>query len=151
MTFKEPEGQLARWLEELQSYEFTATHRAGERHGNADALSRRPCSVQECKYCERREVRELELSRTADGNDGLEPVCWELREVETTQWADAQRQDPDLQPVILWMEVQQRPTWEEVAALSPFTKGLWAKFKCLRLREGVLQRAWVAPATGEKR
>ncbi|KAL0188675.1 hypothetical protein M9458_015774, partial [Cirrhinus mrigala] len=151
MTFKEPEGQVARWLEELQSYEFTVTHRAGERHGNADALSRRPCSVQECKYCERREARELELSRKADGNDGPEPVCRELREVDVTQWADAQRQDPDLQPVILWMEAQQRPPWEEVAALSPFTKGLWAKFKCLRLIEGVLQRAWVAPATGEKR
>ncbi|KAL0147701.1 hypothetical protein M9458_056979 [Cirrhinus mrigala] len=151
MTFKEPEGQVARWLEELQSYEFTVTHRAGERHGNADALSRRPCSVQECKYCERREARELELSRKADGNDGPEPVCRELREVDVTQWADAQRQDPDLQPVILWMEAQQRPPWEKVAALSPFTKGLWAKFKCLRLIEGVLQRAWVAPATGEKR
>lgn len=114
-------------------------HRAGERHSNADALSRRPCSVQECKYCEHREARELELSWKVDGNDEPEMVCWELREVDVTQWADTQSQDPDLQPVILWMEAQQRPSWEEVAVLSPFTKGLWAEFKCLRLIEGVLQ------------
>ena len=42
--FKEPEGQLARWLEKLQEYEFTIVHRQGRKHGNADALSRHPCT-----------------------------------------------------------------------------------------------------------
>ena len=40
--FKEPEGQLARWLEKLQEYDFEILHRAGKRHQNADALSRLP-------------------------------------------------------------------------------------------------------------
>ncbi|KAL1256485.1 hypothetical protein QQF64_012030 [Cirrhinus molitorella] len=106
---------------------------------------------QECKYCEYTEAQELELSRKVDGNNEPKLVCRELREVDVTQWAEAQRRDPDLQPVILWIEAQQRPPWEEVATLSPFTKGLWTKFKCLRLIEGVLQRAGVVPATGEKR
>ena len=39
--FKEPEGQVARWLEPLQEYEFTTEHRPGKTHGNADALSHR--------------------------------------------------------------------------------------------------------------
>eukprot|EP00731_Ephydatia_muelleri_P000886 Em0001g886a len=39
-NFKEPEGQLARWLERLQEYNFTVVHRQGLRHCNADALSR---------------------------------------------------------------------------------------------------------------
>ena len=43
-NFKEPEGQLARWLEQLQEYDFTIAHRPGRKHQNADALSRRPCS-----------------------------------------------------------------------------------------------------------
>lgn len=43
MRLKEPEGQLARWLEELGSYDLLIEHRAGVKHGNADALSRRPC------------------------------------------------------------------------------------------------------------
>lgn len=41
--FKEPEGQLARWLEQLQEYDFETIHRPGHKHANADALSRRPC------------------------------------------------------------------------------------------------------------
>ena len=31
-NFKEPEGQLARWLERLQEYNFTVVHRQGLRH-----------------------------------------------------------------------------------------------------------------------
>ena len=41
--FKEPEGQLARWLERLQEYDFTVLHRPGKGHSNADGLSRLPC------------------------------------------------------------------------------------------------------------
>ena len=39
----EPIGQQARWLEMLEEYQFDVLHRAGKQHGNADALSRRPC------------------------------------------------------------------------------------------------------------
>ena len=42
-NFKNPEGQLARWLEQLQEYDFSIVHRPGRRHHNADALSRIPC------------------------------------------------------------------------------------------------------------
>ena len=43
-NFKEPERQLARWLERLQEYTFTVVHRPGNQHKNADALSRVPCN-----------------------------------------------------------------------------------------------------------
>jgi len=39
-SFRDPEGQLARWLEVLAEYQFTVEHRAGSKHGNADSLSR---------------------------------------------------------------------------------------------------------------
>ena len=42
-NFKEPEGQLARWLEQLQELDFEIVHRRGRSHQNADALSRLPC------------------------------------------------------------------------------------------------------------
>ena len=42
-NFRNPEGQLARWLEKLQEYQFTIIHRPGRKHSNADALSRLPC------------------------------------------------------------------------------------------------------------
>ncbi|XP_064827230.1 uncharacterized protein LOC135543829 [Oncorhynchus masou masou] len=44
MSFREPEGQVAHWLEELQPYDFTVVHRAGAHPSNADAMSRRPCT-----------------------------------------------------------------------------------------------------------
>ena len=45
-NFKDPQGQLARWLEVLGTYHFEIQHRPGLKHGNADALSRGPC--QQC-------------------------------------------------------------------------------------------------------
>ena len=41
-NFKDPTGQLARWLEQLQEFHFEVIHRKGLTHQNADALSRRP-------------------------------------------------------------------------------------------------------------
>ena len=40
---------MARWLEQLQEYNFAIIHRPGTRHSNADAMSRRPsCKCQGC-------------------------------------------------------------------------------------------------------
>ena len=43
LSDKDPEGQLARWLEILGEYQFTVEHRPGNKHSNADGLSRIPC------------------------------------------------------------------------------------------------------------
>ncbi|GBM22027.1 Retrovirus-related Pol polyprotein from transposon 297 [Araneus ventricosus] len=45
-----PKGQIARWIQRLQEYDFEIQHRKGTSHGNADALSRRPCK-ESCKHC----------------------------------------------------------------------------------------------------
>ena len=45
-SFKEPEGQVARWLEALAEYDFEVVHRPGRQHINADSLSRQHC--QQC-------------------------------------------------------------------------------------------------------
>lgn len=55
MFFKDLDGQLARWLERLQEYEFEVQHRKGESHKNADGLSRRLCETLGCEYCAREE------------------------------------------------------------------------------------------------
>ncbi len=49
------EGQVARWIQYIESYNVKVTHRPGRLHGNADALSRRPCTV-----CKRNEQRSLD-------------------------------------------------------------------------------------------
>lgn len=38
LNFRYPEGQIARWIESLQQYDFTVEHRPGPKHGNTDAL-----------------------------------------------------------------------------------------------------------------
>lgn len=55
MSFREPEGQLARWIEELQANEFGVIHRPGVQHWNADALSCHQCDTDGCQQCEKRE------------------------------------------------------------------------------------------------
>ena len=48
MTFKEPEGQVARWIEILSRFHFKIIHRNGLKHLNADSLSRIPCDPDDC-------------------------------------------------------------------------------------------------------
>ncbi|GFU59508.1 retrovirus-related Pol polyprotein from transposon 17.6 [Trichonephila clavipes] len=43
MNFRNTEAQVARWIQRLNEYYFDIRHRKGSSHGNADALSRRPC------------------------------------------------------------------------------------------------------------
>jgi hypothetical protein len=40
LNFKNIEGQLARWIEELAQYNMVIQHRPGKNHTNADGLSR---------------------------------------------------------------------------------------------------------------
>ena len=44
-TFKEPVGQVARWIERLAEYDIEIVYRPRQRHANADALSRYPHPV----------------------------------------------------------------------------------------------------------
>ena len=48
MRFREPQGQLARWLEILSQYNMVLQHRVGRMHQNADTLSRLPANEGQC-------------------------------------------------------------------------------------------------------
>ena len=50
MGFKNIEGQLARWMEELAVYNMEIVHRPGKDHVNADGLSRIPDPLVQCNY-----------------------------------------------------------------------------------------------------
>lgn len=43
-NFKDPKGQIARWLEILAEYTFNVVHQPGLQHSNADAPSCLPCN-----------------------------------------------------------------------------------------------------------
>ena len=63
--FKHAEGQLARWIQLLETYNGTIIHRAGKLHQNADGMSRRPCEG--CRHCDRHEDAEKEARTKCHG------------------------------------------------------------------------------------
>ena len=87
MKTKNPEGQMARWIDALSSYQFDVEHRPGRKHSNANDLSRIPCG--QCGYQE-------------------EPVC--IRPVKATismedeQLKNEQVKDADISIVRSWLD-----------------------------------------------
>ena len=55
-NFYNPESQIVHWLEALGTYTLKTQHRPERSHGNADALSCRPCE-KVCKHCLRLEEK----------------------------------------------------------------------------------------------
>ncbi|KAJ8363722.1 hypothetical protein SKAU_G00125530 [Synaphobranchus kaupii] len=146
LNFKDPEGQVARWLEQLQGYDFEIRHRAGRLHGNADALSRRLCAAQECRYCSRQEERNqvspdvVVVQASGDAEGWLPLMPMELRE--------AQEADSTLGKVRGWLEVGQRPERSVVSAESPELKSYYSLYSSLVQRNVLLYRRWQAPGRG---
>ena len=68
-NFKEPEGQIARSLQLLSTYDFAIQHCPGSSHKNADALSRRPCKEKSCKHCDGQDQREANSINVRQGDD----------------------------------------------------------------------------------
>ena len=58
MSFREPTDQMARWLEILSQFDFVIQHRAGNKHANADAMSRVPCDPDECSCYDNKSIIE---------------------------------------------------------------------------------------------
>ena len=171
--FRYIQGQLARWLEELQQYNMQIQHRRGRDHINSDSLSRAiddsdfchcydtvadisqlPCGG--CAYCTRAHDRWSDFEGNVDDVIPLSvPV---VRSVDvSSNWADIiepqlraekQKQDRDIQLVRSWLE--NPPSTEIVSAESPFVKALWASKDCLSLSDDILWYHWIE-SNGQKR
>ncbi|KRZ65622.1 Retrovirus-related Pol polyprotein from transposon 17.6, partial [Trichinella papuae] len=100
-NFKEPEGQVARWLEQLAEYDFNVLHRPGRAHCNADALSR-----QRCPQCG------ISLVATATPPVAtMEEVtpsrCLSIVDIQT--WQQAQSTDATLSVLRSWLAANRWP------------------------------------------
>ena len=69
LNFKNPEGQIARWLDKLRTYNFCIVFRKDNNHQNSDVLSRRPCFKTNCKHCQRQEEKGGAENVTSMPND----------------------------------------------------------------------------------
>ncbi|GBM14276.1 Retrovirus-related Pol polyprotein from transposon 297 [Araneus ventricosus] len=118
LNFKEPEGQIARWIQRLQEYDFEIQHRKGTSHGNADALSRRPCkeSCKQCTNAEKKFGMERDISVKVVTTTTVDP--WSSCEIQK-----AQLEDPAIKPILeKKLNSAERPSWQEIAPESPATK-----------------------------
>lgn len=154
LGFKNIEGQLSRWIEELSQYDMAIIHRPGKLHINADALSRMPDKLSycenfsnsvniinlpcyPCKFCER---AHKQWSRFIEDVDYVVPLSIRRIKLSTTalytadnwgskyspvQFRSFQENDTDLSVVITWLETDYEPTEAELALSSPNVKHLW--------------------------
>ena len=114
-TFKDPVGQVARWIERLAEYNFEIIHRPGNRHANADALSRIPEPVSSISVKEQ----------------WLHP---NLKE----QFRNQQDDDAITSTILNWVMKTYRPDAEEIDSASREINYYWARFDKLSIQDGIL-------------
>jgi hypothetical protein len=127
-SFKEPEGQVARWLQVLGEYQYSVTHREGQKHGNADGLSRQAY----CAACTEPVVEEPVHVRVTS----LRPE-WTPQQLAT--W---QEEDDELKSVIEAVRAGVRPTADEIKGWPSVTKRLMLDWERLVCVENVVYREW---------
>ena len=130
-NFKDPEGQLARWLETLSSYSMKIEHRPGRLHRNADGLSRIPC-----KQCGRREI-------DTDPKHTMNLNLVNLKDDSNmTSLKDIQEKDAEISLVRSWVESGEKPDYKEISSRSYFVKSLWSQWSRLQIINDLLVRHW---------
>ena len=131
--FKEPEGQVARWLDQLQEFDFSLEHRPGKCHQNADALSRLPC-----RQCGQSHDG-IQVESDAPAEVFAVPSVassWVLPWTTQELW-EAQLADPELKSVIEWLEAGKgRPCRSEIQGVGTRLRSLWALWNKLELPQG---------------
>ncbi|MES9883150.1 MAG: reverse transcriptase domain-containing protein, partial [Sedimenticola sp.] len=159
--FKNPEGQLARWLQVLSTYNITIEYRPGRLNGNADGLSRLPCFP--CSHCEKREIQERERVE-----QNIKCEC-EIRKIQSSQDTDmeddsiedtlvssqwissksfpeiraCQETDKVLEAIIDWKgEKKRKPEWAEISHLGAECKHYLLQWDRLTIVNEVLYRKW---------
>ena len=123
-NFKDPEGQLARWLEKLQQFDYTIVHWQGRSHINADALSRLPCS--QCGRATHEQPCNTANILTIDGPPAI----------KTDDLRAAQLADPLLGPLLLGKESGRKHTPLDMGGASRYTRCLiqiWDQLQICRL------------------
>ena len=149
-NFRDAEGQMARWIEYLNMFNYSIEHRPGTQHRNADALSRRPHEA-EVEEGLNQPTSSLEgLNQPTSSPEGLNRPktfvncggIYVSEKFSSQEVREAQRKDPRLEMLILALEANVRPTWKELARYGVVTKSLWMQWGQLELHQGILYRSF---------
>lgn len=156
-SFKEPEGQVARWLETLDTYDFDLVHRPGKKHINADALSRGPCmqcggdhggeKIRTGRKPRAEQAKAVVTRRGKKQSDRYPVSNWLSSEnLNLEKFKEAQQADPALSEVCTWIEEGRRPDITELSSKGRELKYWWGQYPSLEVVSGVLVRK--LPDTG---
>jgi predicted aspartyl protease/transposase InsO family protein len=133
-----PSAQMCRWLDFLQVFNFTIQHRPGLRHGNADGCSR---ATTACKQCHLSAASYQRLDEQAQNGSMKHVRVVRHRSTDlhpSMDIATAQREDPDIRPVIEAMETSSdMPPWNSLLHYSEDSKNLFAQWPTLQLINGL--------------
>ncbi|KAK3093372.1 hypothetical protein FSP39_014695 [Pinctada imbricata] len=157
---KEPKDRTARWLEILSAYNFEVQHRPGEKHGNADGMSRckdiANCECEEydnmenlkcgpCRKClKRMQGMNVNLTRAVktrgmeekDKNDP--PLRTEQLHYTNDNIKAEQLKDKDIGIVYDWVKDGERPNISEITLQSQAFRHYWHIFRLLEISNGIL-------------
>ena len=114
-TFKEPVGQVARWIEQIAEYDFDIVHRPGKQHANADALSRYPVTV----------------SSVSTNEQWLNPAF-------KNDFKKQQGKDSLTATFTEWVTKATRPKAEQMDDAGRELRYYWARFDELTIEDGIL-------------
>ncbi|KAK7877977.1 hypothetical protein WMY93_031357, partial [Mugilogobius chulae] len=147
---KDPSGKRARWILELDPYNWILQHKDGHSHTNADSLSRRP---------DRSAGDTAAVINVVESSPA--PPCDNISESAAPQptapvsggqrlrtllddrdfLAMQQQSDPDISVVLDWITVGgSRPLREKLRGCSRRLRKLWSEFPRLSLLDGLLYR-----------
>ena len=169
------DGQTFRMLQTLQVYKFKVIHRSGDKHGNADGLSRMSSDEPEWLPGEKEEpmgscpepltmelaLKELSVSdRVATETEVPNPdeiqITWKSSpdDILKAQWAD-----PAIRAVLEWADAKTKPNQNELGnrvatqkeAVSSGEEALafWNLWRQLFVKNGLLYRHWASAESGQ--
>ncbi|CAG2247042.1 Transposon Ty3-I Gag-Pol polyprotein,Transposon Ty3-G Gag-Pol polyprotein,Retrovirus-related Pol polyprotein from transposon 297 [Mytilus edulis] len=167
-AFKEPQGQLARWIESLSQYNFDIQHRPGTKHSNADAMSRNSnendlcIHLKEgnldssCAECIEWKQEWSEFRKKVDNVKNLtdKPMIrnitqssdgncssW-LTKYTEKEMSTFQKEDPDYSFLHKWMDAEETPDRDKCASFSPAVRHYWLNWINLVRIGGVIYQKW---------
>ena len=141
-SFKEPEGQLARWLEKLQEFHFRIVHRPRKKHANADAMSRLPCD--QCGRIDDDPLVDhlsaaLDEENTATASSIVMDTSF-VGDATPAKWRQLQLDDYSIKFVLEAKESDKRPTEDVVKAKGMEVQKLMQIWDQLVVSNGILTR-----------
>ncbi len=144
-TMEAPSGMIQRWMDVLANFNFTIQYRPGAKHLNADALSRiGHADTAEGEEGEEAEVLVLTASLAAEKQDAVLPQGRDAV-------AEAQRRDPILRLVRVWLQAGKTPDELSVRGLPPEGQLYAGLLPLLSLHResGLIQLHWEGPTAGD--